>query len=482
MSGKKNTSKNDSSDKQALALRDLQARFAENKKCFECNQRGPTYVDTTIGSFVCSKCSGVLRGITPPHRIKSISMSSFSPEEIEQIRTRGNAYNAKVWLGLYDAKSRQASDLKDDDSIRELIVQKYEKKRFYIDPSNIKHTEEPELELPRSQAAVHSSPPSKLSSGLIGSTLQLHQQNKGQPGVIKSAATPHPVPAVVKLTPPSSGTLPPPVAAPSESNSSVLGFSSASANLSKISVAPPPQQNIIDPFAAFGKSESKSGVHDVFGSTKNESFANFDAATIYSTPADPLNAHLNQPAPSARINFAFPPMASPAPVPEAIHPKPVNPEAAKPAPKQVMSSSLQEDRYAALKDLDNIFKTSIELNTKPTAPEPAPAPITNGPVATHNPFASDFNATHQLNTSPWPLSASPAGSGFNAPTGGFGGNQNFFPSPWDAPSATSAGSAMSSNPNDFFSGKGLTNPWSENNDTNHQPFGQFGFNKKNPFL
>jgi hypothetical protein len=43
----------------------------------------------TIGSFVCSKCSGVLRGITPPHRIKSISMSSFTNEEIESIRTRG---------------------------------------------------------------------------------------------------------------------------------------------------------------------------------------------------------------------------------------------------------------------------------------------------------------------------------------------------------------------------------------------------------
>jgi hypothetical protein len=75
----------------------LQARCAENKLCFECRQRGPTYVDMTIGSFVCSKCSGVLRGITPPHRIKSISMSSFSTEEVESIRTRGeNLRNCEI--------------------------------------------------------------------------------------------------------------------------------------------------------------------------------------------------------------------------------------------------------------------------------------------------------------------------------------------------------------------------------------------------
>lgn len=48
-------------DKYASAIRDIQATGSgENKKCFECQQRGPTYVDITIGSFVCTKCSGML--------------------------------------------------------------------------------------------------------------------------------------------------------------------------------------------------------------------------------------------------------------------------------------------------------------------------------------------------------------------------------------------------------------------------------------
>merc|ERR1719210_1630861 len=49
----------------------------------------------TIGSFVCTKCSGMLRGITPPHRIKSISMSTFTADEVEMIRGKGNVYCTK---------------------------------------------------------------------------------------------------------------------------------------------------------------------------------------------------------------------------------------------------------------------------------------------------------------------------------------------------------------------------------------------------
>jgi len=31
-----------------------------NKQCFDCHQRGPTYLNMTIGSFVCTACSGIL--------------------------------------------------------------------------------------------------------------------------------------------------------------------------------------------------------------------------------------------------------------------------------------------------------------------------------------------------------------------------------------------------------------------------------------
>lgn len=46
-------------EKNLKILREL-VSLTGNKHCFDCNQRGPTYINMTIGSFVCTKCSGML--------------------------------------------------------------------------------------------------------------------------------------------------------------------------------------------------------------------------------------------------------------------------------------------------------------------------------------------------------------------------------------------------------------------------------------
>ncbi|XP_032668284.1 arf-GAP domain and FG repeat-containing protein 1 isoform X1 [Odontomachus brunneus] len=106
-----------------------------NKECFDCNQRGPTYVNMTIGSFVCTSCSGMLRGLTPPHRVKSISMATFSQEEIDFIKEHGNEYCRRIWLGLMNSNSPQNLDTKDEQKMKDLMSAKYELKRYYLDPS-----------------------------------------------------------------------------------------------------------------------------------------------------------------------------------------------------------------------------------------------------------------------------------------------------------------------------------------------------------
>lgn len=116
-------------DKNLEILRELISQNG-NKYCLDCNQRGPTYVNSTIGSFVCSKCSGMLRGLTPPHRVKSISMATFTPEEIEFIKARGNDYCRRVWLGLYEGESVNFTD---EQSVKDFMSDKYEKKRYYLD-------------------------------------------------------------------------------------------------------------------------------------------------------------------------------------------------------------------------------------------------------------------------------------------------------------------------------------------------------------
>ncbi len=70
-------------------LRDL-AQLSFNKQCCDCHQRGPTYVNVTMGTFVCTSCSGILRGLNPPHRVKSINMATFTPDEVDFVRAHGN--------------------------------------------------------------------------------------------------------------------------------------------------------------------------------------------------------------------------------------------------------------------------------------------------------------------------------------------------------------------------------------------------------
>jgi len=106
-----------------------------NKKCFECEQRGPTYVDVTIGSFVCTSCGGILRGLNPPHRVKSVSMATFTSSEIAFIETRGNEYCKNIYLGKYEDRCRAKPESRNDHSkLKAFMEQKYEQKRWYVPP------------------------------------------------------------------------------------------------------------------------------------------------------------------------------------------------------------------------------------------------------------------------------------------------------------------------------------------------------------
>lgn len=57
--GKMASNRKKQDEKNLKILRNL-VSLPANKQCFDCNQRGPTYVNTTIGSFVCTTCSGLL--------------------------------------------------------------------------------------------------------------------------------------------------------------------------------------------------------------------------------------------------------------------------------------------------------------------------------------------------------------------------------------------------------------------------------------
>ena len=67
--------------------------------------------------------------MNPPHRIKSISMSTFTPDEVEFMRTRGNAWCSKIWLARWDPVN-QPVDFEDDEKVKDFMVAKVD---FFID-------------------------------------------------------------------------------------------------------------------------------------------------------------------------------------------------------------------------------------------------------------------------------------------------------------------------------------------------------------
>lgn len=57
-------------------------------------------------------------------------MATFTPEEIEFIKARGNDYCRRVWLGLYEGESVNFTD---EQSVKDFMSDKYEKRRYYLD-------------------------------------------------------------------------------------------------------------------------------------------------------------------------------------------------------------------------------------------------------------------------------------------------------------------------------------------------------------
>ncbi|MXQ79331.1 hypothetical protein E5288_WYG000544 [Bos mutus] len=162
-------------------LRDMTG-LPHNRKCFDCDQRGPTYVNMTVGSFVCTSCSGSLRGLNPPHRVKSISMTTFTQQEIEFLQKHGNEVCKQIWLGLFDDRSSAIPDFRDPQKVKEFLQEKYEKKRWYVPPEQAKVVASVHASISGSSASSTSSTPEvKPLKSLLGDSAPALHLNKGTP-------------------------------------------------------------------------------------------------------------------------------------------------------------------------------------------------------------------------------------------------------------------------------------------------------------
>ncbi|XP_078245312.1 arf-GAP domain and FG repeat-containing protein 1 isoform X17 [Pogona vitticeps] len=363
-------------EKHLKLLREMSS-LPPNRKCFDCDQRGPTYTDMTVGSFVCTSCSGILRGLNPPHRVKSISMTTFTQQEIEFLQKHGNEVCKQIWLGLFDDRSSAIPDFRDPQKVKEFLQEKYEKKRWYVPPEQAKVVASVHASISGSSASSTSSTPEvKPLKSLLGESTPALHLNK---------STPSQSPVVIR----SQG-----------QSQEKKQFDLLSDLGSDIFAAPAPQSSVAANFANFAHFNSHTAQNSA-----NAGFANFDAFGQSSgssnfggfpTASQSAFQHQNTGGSAGSMNANFAhfdnfPKSSSADF-GAFSASQSNTTAA--SKTAVNKPNLQSaDKYAALANLDNIFSTGQGGSEQGSgfSASPAPAgPTVSAPNQTST--SSDNNA------------------------------------------------------------------------------------------
>ncbi|XP_064638449.1 arf-GAP domain and FG repeat-containing protein 1-like [Lineus longissimus] len=494
-------SKRKQDEKHLKILREMVA-LPHNKHCFDCHQRGPTYVNMTIGSFVCTSCSGVLRGLNPPHRVKSISMTSFTPEEMEFLRCHGNDFNRKVYLGLFDSRSQTEPDSKDEQKIKDFMAQKYEKKRWHVAPTQSMQEEAKRL----NDTSANKKPETRPLKSLLGNNIPKfnvpspNDQSKSQ---VPSMPQP-PGPASRPSVPPSSSqptfTIPQgPAAGRAPLTKQESKSSSVFDLLGDLGGA--------DPFAAPAAARPQPQAQFNTASP-DDGFANFESAfsnDFASAAPAPTSTPFSTPVSQQSSSFgSFTSATMPGTGSTMMSPSTASTQA--PAPPTSTMSQDAQDRYAALANLDSVFGggtsgshtvswdggQSGQSSWAASFPSSttAQAPVNNfnansafSSSTASNPFGStpappSYNQVQQMaatSTSANPFLASsqqqPAGGGFaqfgsptTAQSSGFG---NFSATP-----ATTSSNFGMQNGGFTTSGWGQAPAQPQQNQAFGQPFGQ----------
>ena len=108
----------------------------ENKKCFDCGEKGTTYACITFGTFICSRCAGILRELN--YKVKGTGVSIFNQTELDLLDKMGNENAEKIWLAKYKKDKDKSLSGKSDDELRKFIKDKYQEKKWYKKPKKAK--------------------------------------------------------------------------------------------------------------------------------------------------------------------------------------------------------------------------------------------------------------------------------------------------------------------------------------------------------
>ena len=106
-----------------------------NRICFDCGVVGTTYASLNFGTFVCSQCAGILRGLN--FKVKAFGISIFTLDEYEFLKKNGNNRARNIWLGAFNPYKDEKPNPKKYDQVKQHIIKKYKQKLYYKESKGI---------------------------------------------------------------------------------------------------------------------------------------------------------------------------------------------------------------------------------------------------------------------------------------------------------------------------------------------------------
>ena len=100
-----------------------------NNTCCDCGAITPKWASVNLGVFICIRCAGIHRSIgTHITKVRSITLDSWTEEQVEIMRKVGNLNAKKIWEN--NANVDKKPDM-DQHRLDRFIRDKYERKRYF---------------------------------------------------------------------------------------------------------------------------------------------------------------------------------------------------------------------------------------------------------------------------------------------------------------------------------------------------------------